>query len=246
MIVLNHASNVTGTLLPVAEVGRLAKERGLLLLVDAAQTAGVLSIDMQNENIDLLAFTGHKGLLGPTGTGGLCVGPEVPVEQFRPLVQGGTGSNSELEEQPGFLPDKFESGTLNAAGLAGLDAGVRFLLDRGVAQIRKREMQLTRALLEGLSSTDGVTVYGPLDASLQTGTVAFNLSGIESSEVALRLDEVYGIMCRPGLHCAPAAHKTIGTYPGGTVRFSLGFFSTAGEVAEACAAVRALASEKQR
>ena len=241
LIVLNHASNVTGTLLPIREAGEIARRHGIFLLVDAAQTAGAYPIDVEADNIDFLAFTGHKGLLGPTGTGGLYIGPRVPLEELRPLKRGGTGSRSELEEQPDFLPDKYESGTQNAAGLAGLGAGVRFVLERGVEEIRRHELELTARLLEGLSSIEGVKVYGPSDLYLRVGIVSFNVEGMEPSEVALRLDEEFGIMCRPGLHCAPSAHKTIGTSPKGTVRFAPGIFNTAEEVEKAVEAVRKIA-----
>jgi cysteine desulfurase/selenocysteine lyase len=242
LIVLNHASNVTGTFLPVPEVGRIARKHDLLLLVDAAQTAGCCPIDVEADSIDLLAFTGHKSLLGPMGTGGIYIGPRVPVDEFEPLMQGGTGSRSEFEQQPGFLPDKYESGTSNAPGLAGLGAGVRYVLETGVDEIRRHEMGLTQRLLSGLGSVDNVTLYGPEDASLQTATVSFSIGGMESSEVALRLDEEYDIMCRPGLHCAPSAHRTIGTFPQGTVRFALGFFNTEEEVSQAVEAVRQIAT----
>ncbi|MBM4431471.1 MAG: aminotransferase class V-fold PLP-dependent enzyme, partial [Chloroflexi bacterium] len=211
LVVLNHASNVTGTLLPVRAVGRLVREHGLFFLVDAAQTAGCYPLDMEADHIDLLAFTGHKGLLGPTGTGGLCLGSRLRVDELEPLMRGGTGSRSEMEEQPDFVPDKYESGTPNTLGLAGLEAGVRFVLEKGVSHMRGHEMELTELLLGGLTSMDGVTVYGPLDLKQRTAVVSFNIRGMEPSEVALRLDEEYDIMCRPGLHCAPAAHKTIGT-----------------------------------
>lgn len=241
LIALNHASNVVGTLLPVAEVGRIARQRDLLLLVDAAQTGGTYPIDMQADQIDLLAFTGHKGLLGPTGTGGLIVGERVDIGRLEPLQRGGTGSRSEYEEQPDFLPDAYESGTPNVVGLAGLAAGVRWILERGVAAIRAHEVALTQRLIDGLRGLPGAVVYGSLDAGLQTATVSFNIQGLEPSEVGLRLDEEWEIMCRVGLHCAPAAHKTIGTFPAGTVRFGLGAFNTAGEVDAAVAAVAALA-----
>jgi len=241
LVVLNHASNVVGTLLPVRDVGRIARKHELLFLVDAAQTAGCWPIDVQADAIDLLAFTGHKGLLGPTGTGGLYIGPRVPVDEFEPLTQGGTGSQSEFEQQPRFLPDKYESGTSNAMGLAGLGAGVRFVLETGVDEIRRHEMELTGQLLDALSQISSVIVYGPQDAAVQTAVVSFNISGMEPSEVALWLDEEYEIMCRPGLHCAPSAHKTIGTFATGTVRFSPGLFTTHGDVAEALRAVEQVA-----
>jgi cysteine desulfurase / selenocysteine lyase len=240
MIVLNHASNVCGTLLPVAEAGRIAREHDALLMVDAAQTAGACPIDMQSDAIDLLAFTGHKSLYGPMGTGGLVIGDRVNAAQLTPQKRGGTGSRSEYEEQPEFLPDKFESGTPNAVGLAGLIAGIRWVQEQGVANIRARELDLTGQLLAGLASMPEVTIHGPRNAHSQTATVSFNIAGMESSEIGLRLDEEYEIMCRVGLHCSPAAHKSLGTFPAGTVRFGLGAFNTSAEVAAALQAVAAL------
>lgn len=241
LIVLTHASNVTGTLLPIAEAGRIARERDILLLVDAAQTAGAYAIDMQADGIDLLAFSGHKSLCGPMGTGGLIVGDRVDVRLLTPLKRGGTGSRSEHEEQPEFLPDLCESGTPNAVGLAGLAAGVRWILAQGVNRIRAHELSLTALLLTGLAGTPGVAVQGSGDARRQTATVSFTVTGLEPSEVGLRLDDEYEIMCRVGLHCAPAAHRTLGTFPTGTVRFGLGAFNTAEDVGAAVDAVAALA-----
>ena len=246
LVALNHASNVVGTLLPVAEVGALCRERGLLLLVDAAQTGGAYPLDMQADQIDLLGFTGHKSLGGPMGTGGLIVGERVDETELNPLIRGGTGSRSEHELQPDFLPDMCESGTPNVVGLAGLEAGVRWVLERGVGAIRAHEVALTRTLIDELRSIPGVTVYGTLDAELQTATVSFTAAGMATSEMGLRLDDEYGIMCRVGLHCAPAAHKTIGTFPGGTVRFGLSGFNTMDEVDTALAAVEALAADAIR
>ncbi len=243
LIALNHASNVVGTLLPVAEVGRIARAHDLLLLVDAAQSAGAIPIDVQAERIDLLAFSGHKSLYGPMGTGGLVVGERVDVGRMCPLKRGGTGSRSEREEQPDFLPDVAESGTPNAVGLAGLLASVEWLGERGVDAIRAHEVDLAHRLIAGLRDIAGVTVYGTLDAELQTATVSFNIGRLQPSEVGLRLDDEHGILCRVGLHCAPAAHRTIGTFPTGTVRFGLGAFNTAAEVDAALAAVAALARE---
>ena len=243
MIALNHASNVVGTLLPVAEVGHAAREHDLLLLVDAAQTGGAYPIDLQADQIDLLGFTGHKSLYGPMGTGGLIIGERVDTERLRPLKRGGTGSNSEREEQPRFLPDMCESGTPNAVGLAGLGAGVRWVLERGVDEIRAHEIAMTQRLIQGLHGIDGVTVYGGRDPEIRTATVSFNLAGMAPSEVGLRLDEAYGIMCRVGLHCAPAAHRTIGTFPDGTVRFGLSAFNTMDEVERGVQAVRELAEK---
>ena len=241
LIVLNHASNVIGTLLPVAEVGRIARRHDLLLLVDAAQTGGAYPINVQADAIDLLAFTGHKSLYGPMGTGGLVIGERVDVARMRPLKRGGTGSRSEREEQPDFLPDVYESGTPNAVGLAGLAAGLRWISAQGVDTIRAHEVQLAQQLIDGLRDVPGVTVYGGLDAVGQTSTISFNVAGMAPSTVGLRLDDEHGILCRVGLHCAPAAHKTIGTFPDGTVRFGLGAFNTAEQVTAAVQAVQQLA-----
>jgi len=243
MVALNHASNVVGTLLPVAEVGTLCRQHDVLLLVDAAQTGGAYPIDVQADQIDLLGFTGHKSLCGPMGTGGLIVGERVDETQMEPLVRGGTGSRSEEELQPGFLPDMCESGTPNAVGLAGLGAGVRWVLAQGVGTIRAHEVALSQRLIEGLQGIPGVTVYGTLDAELQTATVSFDVEGMACSEVGLHLDDEYSIMCRVGLHCAPAAHKTIGTFPDGTVRFGLSGFNTVDEVELALAAIETLATD---
>jgi cysteine desulfurase/selenocysteine lyase len=230
LVVLNHASNVMGTILPVAEAATIAHDAGALLLVDAAQTAGVLPIHIMALKIDLLAFTGHKGLQGPPGTGGLVIAPWVDVTTLEPLVRGGTGSRSEFEEQPDLLPDKYESGTANSVGIAGLGAGVRFVQERGVEAIRAHELELARTLYDGLAGLPGVTVYGPPDAALRTGTVSFTVAGRQVSEFGLRLDEEYDILCRVGLHCAPAAHRTLGTFPQGTVRLAVGLGTTLAEV----------------
>jgi selenocysteine lyase/cysteine desulfurase len=243
MIALNHASNVVGTLLPVAEVGRIARQHDLLLLVDTAQTGGAYPIDMQADRIDLLGFTGHKSLYGPMGTGGLIIGDRVDLAHLEPLVRGGTGSRSEHEEQPDFLPDMGESGTPNVVGLAGLGAGLRWVLEQSVETIRAHEVNLTRQLIARLIDIPGVTVYGGLEASRQTATVSFNINDMPPSEVGLRLDEEYEVMCRVGLHCTPAAHKTLGTFPVGAVRFSLAAFNTPEEVEAAVDAVAQLAQE---
>jgi len=238
LVVVNHASNVVGTILPVAEIARLAHAAGARVLVDAAQTAGVVPIDIEAMGIDLLAFTGHKGLYGPPGTGGLVLGERVDAAMIEPLMRGGTGSRSEFEEQPDDLPDKFECGTPNGVGIAGLGAGVRFVLERGIETIRADEVALTRALIEGLSEIPGVTVYGTHDAELQTATVSFTVANRRVSEIGLRLDEEFGVLCRVGLHCAPAAHRTIGTFPEGTVRFASSVFTTLVEIRAALDAVR--------
>jgi len=243
LLAINHASNVTGTLLPVSEIGCIARAHNLLLLTDEAQTAGAYPVDMQADHIDLLAFTGHKSLYGPMGTGGLIIGERVDIQRMRPLKQGGTGSRSERESQPEFTPDRYESGTPNAVGLAGLAASIRWLQTRGIEPIRAHEVALCQHLLKGLSAIPGVTVYGPLDAEDQTATVSFTIEHMLPSEVGLRLDDEFGILCRVGLHCAPSAHRTIGTFPEGTIRFSLGTFNTISDVDRALNAVSHLARE---
>jgi len=246
MIVLNHASNVCGTILPVAAAGRIARRRGVLLLVDAAASAGALPIDMEREDIDLLAFTGHKYLQGPTGTGGLVLGPRVDPARLRPLTLGGTGSNSESEEQPAFLPDVFESGTLNAVGLAGLLAGLEWLSHRGLAVLAETRRRLVQQLIDGLRAIPGVTVYGTHDAARQTSPVSFAIEGVAPSEIGLRLDEEFGVLSRVGLHCAPAAHRTLGTFPRGTVRFAPGPVTTGEEISHALEAVARIARGVRR
>ena len=243
MIVLNHASNVTGTLLPVEAVGHMARQRDLLHVVDAAQTAGAYPIDVQAHGIDMLCFSGHKSLLGPMGTGGLVVGERVDTARLEPLCRGGTGSGSEQERQPDFLPDRYESGTPNAVGLAGLGAGVRWLLDRGVEAVRAHEVALVERLIDGLVDIPGVRLHGSRESRDRTATVSFTLGAVSQSEVGLRLAEDHDILCRVGIHCAPAAHRTLGTLPEGTVRFGLGAFNTAAEVDAAVAAVARIARE---
>ncbi len=241
MVVLTHASNVTGTILPVEEVGAILRERGdVLFCVDAAQTAGAVPIDVQKMNIDLLAFTGHKSLFGPQGTGGLYV-REGLEKEIKPLMMGGTGSRSEFESQPDFMPDIYESGTSNAIGLCGLGAGAEFILEQTVDAIRRKEEELTSLFLKQLEDWDDrVTVYGSRRAAGQTAVVSFNIKDITPSDAALFFEERYGILCRPGLQCAPAAHRTIGTFPQGTIRFSFGFFHTPQDVETACAALLCL------
>jgi len=237
LVVIVHASNVAGTILPIAEVVSIAHRAGALLLVDAAQTAGVLPIDMKAFGIDFLAFTGHKGLQGPPGIGGLVIGDHVDTSQIEPLLQGGTGSQSELEEQPEHLPDKFESGTPNIVGIAGLCAGVNWITDRGIEAIRAQEKELTSALVDGLSGIAGIKVYGTRDPEKSVAIVSFTARDRRVSDIGLRLDEDYGILTRVGLHCAPAAHRTIGTFPEGTVRLAPGVSTTAADIKKTVQAI---------
>jgi len=241
LIVLNHGSNVIGSLLPITVVGEMAKRHHILFLVDTAQTAGCYPLDIKKDNIDLLAFTGHKALYGPPGTGGLVIGERVDTKKLIPLKVGGTGSHSEFEEQPDFLPDIYESGTPNIVGLNGLKEGVRFVLAEGVDKIHQHEKNLIIRLIEGLKEIPEVTLYGGDYRKEQVAVVSFNLKDKWPSEVGMRLDEEYDIMCRVGLHCSPATHKTIGTFPRGTVRFSMSWFNTLEEVDQAIIAIRDIA-----
>ena len=238
LVVVNHASNVVGTILPIAEIARIAHTAGALMLVDAAQTGGVLPIDIEAMGIDLLAFTGHKSLYGPPGTGGLVIGENVDAANIEPLWRGGTGSRSEFEEQPDDLPDKFESGTPNGVGIAGLGAGVRFVIERGIANVRAHEIELTRMLIEGLQNIPDVVVHGTRDAEKCTVVVSFTVANRQVSEIGLRLDEEFSVLCRVGLHCAPAAHRTLGTFPQGTVRFAPSIFTTSDDIRATVDAVR--------
>jgi selenocysteine lyase/cysteine desulfurase len=229
--------------LPVADAVRVAHELGLLALVDVAQTAGCWPIDFERDGMDFLAFTGHKSMMGPPGTGGLVVSERVDVRSIRPLKTGGTGSRSEQFEHPDFMPDRFEAGTPNAVGLAGLAAGVGAVLAAGVEEVRARERQLTDRLLAGLSAIEGVELCGVAPAGERIPVVSFRVLGMSPSEVGARLDEGFGVMARVGLQCSPAAHRTIGTFPAGTVRLSPGWLSAVEEVDAAVEAVACVAAE---
>ena len=239
LLVTTHASNVTGTIMPIAELAAIARTHGVTYLVDSAQTAGTMPIDVEALGLDLLAFTGHKGLLGPTGTGGLYVREGI---ELAPLVRGGTGSESANEVQPDFMPDMYESGTANVSGIAGLAAGVSFLSEVGVDAVQAHERELVTRFFEAAAAVPGITMYGPADPMRRCGIVSFTLAGISPSEIALLLDEPFGIMARAGLHCAPAAHRTLGTFPAGTVRFGFGWFNTVAEVDTAVDALRQIAA----
>jgi len=243
MVILNHGSNVVGTLQPLFEVGEVCQKNGIFFFVDAAQTAGAVPLNMVEQQIDLLAFTGHKALFGPQGTGGLVIGERVEEKKIIPIKRGGTGSRSEFEEQPDFLPDLCESGTPNTVGLAGLLAGLEFVLNEGLNKIRDREIHLTEILLKNLQGIPKVLVYGPQKKENQIGTVSFNIQGMSPSEVGERLDEQFNILCRVGLHCSPSAHRTIGTFPQGTIRFSMSYLNTEKEIEKAILAVKQLARE---
>jgi cysteine desulfurase/selenocysteine lyase len=238
LIAVTHASNVSGVIQPVEEFGEVARRHDVALLVDAAQTVGALSIDVQASNVDLLAFPGHKGLLGPPGTGGLYMSKRVELE---PLREGGTGTLSESEEQPTGRPHMYESGTPNTVGIAGLGAGVRYLMSRTLVDIQVHKKTLLDRLLDGLAATPAVTVYGPRDRARRLSVVAFNIEGWSPDEVGAVLDQAYDIKVRTGLHCAPAAHKVLGTYPHGSVRVSVSCFNTVTEIDFLVDAVRKMA-----
>lgn len=234
MIAMIHASNVTGTIMPILEIGNIARENNLIFLVDAAQTAGVLNIDVEKQNIDVLAFPGHKGLYGPQGTGGLYVREGIEIDTIK---EGGTGSSSESLYQPEMMPDKLESGTPNTPGIAGLKEGVRFVRSIGVEKIRKHEKELTNLLINGLKGLPNTIIYGPDDINERVGVVSICINGIDSGEVSYILDKAFDIATRSGLHCSSLAHKTIGTLKTGTVRFGIGYFNTEEEIEKAIKAV---------
>ncbi len=234
LIALTHASNVLGTVQPVAEVGRIAREHDLLFLVDAAQTVGVLPIDVQEMHIDLLAFPGHKSLLGPTGTGALYAGPRAPLRAWR---EGGTGGDSSSETQPRELPYFLEGGTPNVLGVAGLTAGLKYVQERGMADIHQHEIGLIERLWRRLDEMAGFEVFGHRDAARRVGTLSFRRTALPAAEVGGILDQAFDIAVRPGLHCAPYIHRALGTFPEGTIRVSPGPFTTAEDIDQLAAAL---------
>ncbi|HEX7239638.1 MAG TPA: aminotransferase class V-fold PLP-dependent enzyme, partial [Longimicrobiaceae bacterium] len=239
LLVLPHASNVLGTVLPVARLAAMAREHGTLVLLDAAQSAGHLPVRVDELGVDLLAFAGHKGLLGPQGTAGLWVRQGVEVA---PVFSGGTGGDSAADAMPEAYPDRLEAGTLNGPGIAGLLAGVRWVQGAGVESLRAREAALKARLRGGLASIPGVRVLSP-EAPEGVGIVTVAADAVEAHELALRLDREHGVLTRAGLHCAPEAHGVLGSLECGAVRFSLGWASTEAEVDRAVAAVRAVCDD---
>jgi cysteine desulfurase family protein len=240
LVALIHASNVSGAIQPIAEVGRIAHDSGALFLVDAAQTAGHIPIDLRTLPVDLLACSGHKGLLGPLGTGLLYLRPGVE-DRVRSFRQGGTGTESEDDRQPESLPEKFEAGNLNVPGLLGLEAALAYLHERTVASVAEHECGLTRQLLEGLTAIPGARVHGPGSSTDRVGVVSVTADGYDPQELATILEQGWRIQTRAGLHCAPGAHRALGTFAtGGTIRFSVGPFTTSEEIRAACVAVRTI------
>jgi cysteine desulfurase family protein len=227
LVAMTHASNVIGTVQPIAEVGKLVRERDLLFLVDAAQTAGVLPIDVQAMNIDMLAFPGHKSLLGPTGTGGLYVGPRARVRAWR---EGGTGGDSSSETQPKEFPYFLEGGTPNVLGVAGLAAGIQYVQEQGLDRIHAQEVKLTERLWRRLDEIGGYKVFGHRDFSRRVATLSFHGDVLPAAELGGILDQAFDVAIRPGLHCAPYIHRALGTFPDGTVRVSPGPFNSDADI----------------
>ena len=238
LVASTHASNVLGTLQPVAEIGRIAREHNLLFLVDAAQTAGVVPVDVREMNIDLLAIPGHKSLLGPTGTGALYVGPRAPVRAWR---EGGTGGDSSSETQPKELPYYLEGGTPNVLGVAGLSAGIKYVLERGMKSIHDHEMHLVEMLWQRLEEQGSYEIFGHRDMARHVGTLSFRSGTLAAAELGGILDQAFDIAIRPGLHCAPYIHRAMGTFPDGTVRVSPGPFTTVEDIERLAGALAEIA-----
>ncbi|MGL5820386.1 MAG: aminotransferase class V-fold PLP-dependent enzyme [Sarcina sp.] len=225
VVVLSHASNLTGSIQDITKIGELCKKHNIFFIVDSAQTAGVIPIDMQASNISALAFTGHKSLFAPQGIGGFIINDKIN-EAMDTVFVGGTGSSSYSLDHPLELPDKFESGTLNTPGIVGLNEGIKFIESEGIEKIRAKEETLCDYALSKLKEIKGIVIYGGTDVTKKTSTISFNIEGLDSSELGFYLDFEKNISTRTGLHCAPLAHKTIGSYPAGVVRISLGYFNT--------------------
>ena len=224
-IIINHASNVCGTIQPIQSIGALCKAHNLHFIVDAAQTAGVIPINVKACHIDALCFTGHKGLLGPQGIGGIILTKEI-AQTLTPLIAGGTGSFSHLETIPTHMPDAFEAGTLNLPGIIGLNEGLTYIESVGMKNIHNHELTLTKTFLEGLRSITGINIIGKQDIQDRTAVVSITIDSMDPASIAYELESTYHIMTRVGLHCAPRSHQTLGTYPEGTVRFSFGYANT--------------------
>ena len=238
LVAINHASNVLGSVNPIVEIGDICKAKGIKLLVDAAQTAGTIGIDMAKSNIDILACSGHKSILGIQGTGILVVGKEVNLKS---LKEGGTGSFSDDENQPEFFPDRLESGTLNTPGIASIKAGIDFINKTGIENIRKHKMTLIERLLAGISEIKGILLYGRKDLNSRIPLLSFNIKGMHPGYIEKKLDEDFSVIARAGLHCSPDSHKTAGTYPNGAIRISPGFFNTPEEIDLTIDAIRMIA-----
>ena len=238
-LIINHASNVCGTIQPLKSIVPICKAHNLQFIVDAAQTAGVIPIDVKACHIDALCFTGHKGLLGPQGIGGIILTKEM-AQTLTPLIAGGTGSFSHLETLPTHMPDAFESGTLNLPGIIGLNEGLAYIESQGMENIHNHELALTQAFLEGLQSIDGINIVGKQNIQDRTAVVSITIDGMDPANIAYELESTYHIMTRVGLHCAPRAHQTLRTYPEGTVRFSFGYANTHKDVESTLSALNTI------
>lgn len=241
LLVITHASNVNGAVQPISACGEIARRSGALLLVDASQTIGAIPIDIQSANVDLMAFPGHKGLLGPPGTGALYIGSRVPIDALPPARSGGTGLRSEEDRQPDELPFRYESGTGNTVGIAALGAALEYIEERGISNIRQHEAQLIDRLIAGLARIEGVSVYHSGEGGEQAAVISLTIDGWEPSDVGAVLDQTFDIACRTGLHCAPDACRTLGVYPSGTVRLSPGPFTSESDIDTTLAAVSEIA-----
>ena len=238
-VVMTHASNVCGTIMDLEEVGKICKENGLLFIVDAAQTAGFMNVDYKELNADVIAFTGHKSLLGPQGMGGFVIKEDL-TKDIGTFIEGGTGSLSDKEIQPEYMPDKLEAGTQNIPGIYGLNAALDYLEKRGVENLRRIEMNLVQEFLDGLRKIQEVEVIGKKSIANRTGVVSIDVPGRDNADISFRLNDEYGIATRCGMHCAPSAHETLGTFPRGTVRFSFSHFNTMDEVEYTLGAIKKL------
>lgn len=238
LAVINHVSNVTGTLAPLPAMLPILRDNNILSIIDGAQSAGSLPIDLSQLNPDIFCFTGHKSLFGPSGTGGLYIKPGITPH---PLCYGGTGSRSETEYQPNFMPDYYESGTPNTAGFAGLKAGLEFIAENGCKNIFAQEQKLTKILKQNLNKIPGLTLFTPKTEDAAMPIISFTLTGLNCSEIGYRLDQDFGIMTRVGLHCAPLAHKNIASFPEGTVRLAPGFFNTEEDMEKVTTAIKKIA-----
>jgi selenocysteine lyase/cysteine desulfurase len=241
IIAITHASNVNGAVQPIADVAEIAREYGVLLLVDAAQTSGTIPIDMQALGIDMLAIPGHKALMGPPGTGALLLGDRVELDELNTVREGGTGGNSEEDIQPRELPARYEAGTHNTVGIAALGAALDFLAEVGFDAAGQHELDVTNRLVAGLRGQPGITVHNPLDHERHVAVASITVDGWEPSEFGATLDSVFDIACRTGLHCAPEACAALGAFPSGTVRLSPGYWTTENEIDQAVEAIRELA-----
>ena len=238
-MIINHASNVCGTIQSLESIGPICKAHNLQFIVDAAQTAGVIPIDVKACHIDALCFTGHKGLLGPQGIGGIILTKEM-AQNLTPLIAGGTGSFSHLETMPTHMPDAFEAGTLNLPGIIGLNEGLAYIESQGMENIHNHELALTQSFLEGLQSIDGINIVGKQNIQDRTAVVSITIDGMDPANIAYELESTYHIMTRVGLHCAPRAHQTLRTYAEGTVRFSFGYANTHKDVESALSALNTI------